>query len=94
MQSYLSNLHNNSNDNLHKWLSKNFKTKILENDDEKHKENSNKIITLKQLFDILCTNWGEKNIKVADHKEINGVIEFRILAPKKKLYYQMKIYIH
>eukprot|EP01083_Nonionella_stella_P024816 68382_1 len=83
------------NEDVNEWLmstftfntqTKNKKQKKKEDDtDEKQakKKEHHKVITLKQLYEILKHNWGETNIKVSDHAKVNSVIEFRIVATRK-----------
>ena len=100
MQSYMES----HDSDVNQWLNKNFTLNTNTKDDEKKKnddDNKDKdkehhaIITLKSLYDILKNNWGEDNIKVSDRKNVNGVIEFRIIASKKKMnsFYQSVMFI-
>eukprot|EP00486_Rosalina_sp_Unknown_P016074 CAMPEP_0201593670 /NCGR_PEP_ID=MMETSP0190_2-20130828/191209_1 /ASSEMBLY_ACC=CAM_ASM_000263 /TAXON_ID=37353 /ORGANISM="Rosalina sp." /LENGTH=239 /DNA_ID=CAMNT_0048052955 /DNA_START=15 /DNA_END=731 /DNA_ORIENTATION=+ len=92
---------NNQDNDINEWLmntftlnTKSIKAKAKDNNKEKDDEKKNddnvkkehhNIITLKALYDILKTNWGDENIKVSDRKSVAGVIEFRIVASKKKM---------
>ena len=97
---YVDLLGANSKDNdINEWLMNTFtlNTKSIKDkdqnkdknkDDEKKEDNKkvhHKLITLKALYNILKTNWGDENIKVSDRKSVNGVIELRIVHSKKKM---------
>ena len=87
-QSYIS-----KDNDIYEWLTKTFtlNTKSIKDNNKDDEKKSNetkeyqKLITLRGLYDILKTNWGDDNIKVSDRKAVNGVIEFRIVSSKKKV---------